>query len=186
MAQRQAIAVYCGSRFGSHPAYRAAAETVGRVAAERGIRLIYGGGKLGLMGAVADAALKAGGEVVGVIPETLVEREHAHRALTELHVVGSMHERKAKMAALADAFVVLPGGIGTLDELAEAMTWNQLGLINDPIGLVDVGGFYQPLVHWLMTGVEAGFVPRPTVEQLIVSNDAEAVITGVLEAARRS
>lgn len=162
------------------PAYRASAVAVGNALARAGSTLVYGGGKLGLMGAVADAALEAEGRVIGVIPETLVEREHAHRGLTELHVVGSMHERKAKMTALSDGFVVLPGGIGTLDELAEALTWTQLGLIDRPIGLFNLGGYFDHLLDWLTAGSEAGFVPKASRDRLIVDDEPDRLVDRVL------
>ncbi len=143
------ICVYCGSSPGARPAYVAAAREVGARLVARRIGLVYGGGSVGLMGAVADAVLDAGGEVIGVLPEALDRREIGHRSLTELRVVGSMHERKAMMAELADAFVALPGGVGTLEELAEAATWTQLGLHAKPVGLLDVDGYWAGLEAWL-------------------------------------
>ena len=158
MSGLRALAVYCGSHAGRDPAHGAAAAELGREAARRGIRLVTGGGSVGLMGIVADAALAAGGEVVGVIPRFLVDREVGHRGLTELVVVESMHERKAEIAARADAFVALPGGIGTLEELFETWTWVQLGLHRKPCGLLNSGGYFDPLIAFLDRSVAQGFV----------------------------
>ena len=144
-AQRLSICVYCGSRPGAEPAYRSAAEVVGTLIGQRGWQLVYGGGRAGLMGAVADAALAAGARTVGVIPSSLMERELGHAGLDELHVVETMHERKRLMAERADAFLALPGGIGTFEELFEAWTWRQLGYHDKPLGLLDVGGYYALL-----------------------------------------
>jgi uncharacterized protein (TIGR00730 family) len=152
------ICVYCGSNPGRDARYGEAAEAVGRDLASRGIGVVYGGGDVGLMGTVADAAMRAGGEVVGVIPKALVDREIGHRGLTELHVVGSMHERKLLMADLADAFVALPGGVGTLEELIEVFTWTQLGLHRKPCAVLDVGGYYQHLIAFLDHAVSEGFL----------------------------
>ncbi len=160
------VCVFCGSSPGANPAYLTAAQAMGRALAARGLGLVYGGGSVGLMGAVADAALAAGGEVVGVIPRALQLRELAHGGLTHLHVVGSMHERKAKMAELAQGFVALPGGMGTLEELAEILTWAQLGLHARPVGLLDVAGYYAPLVSFLDRAVQEGFV-RPEHRRLL-------------------
>jgi len=142
----QRVGVYCGGNDGARPGYVALARTLGQTLAQRGIGLVYGGGRTGLMGAMADAALAAGGEVIGVMPHGLVEREVAHRELTHLHIVDSMHERKAMMASLADAFITLPGGIGTLEEFFETWTWAQLGVHRKPMGLLDVDGFWAPLL----------------------------------------
>lgn len=170
------VCVFCGSSPGANPAYLESARAMGRTLAARGIGLVYGGGSIGLMGAVADAALAAGGEVIGVIPRALQLRELAHAKLTVLHVVGSMHERKAKMAELAQGFVALPGGMGTLDELAEILTWAQLGLHARPIGLLDVGGYYDPLVAFLDHSVQEGFV-RPEHRRLLtVAADPETLL----------
>jgi uncharacterized protein (TIGR00730 family) len=161
------VCVFCGSSPGASPRYVEAARAVGRTLAERGIELVYGGGSVGLMGAVADAALEAGGVVVGVIPRALELRELAHARLTTLHVVGSMHERKAKMAELSHGFVALPGGMGTLEEFAEVLTWAQLGLHARPCGLLDVGGYYQPLIAFFDRAVAEGFI-RPEHRRLMV------------------
>ena len=154
------LCVFCGSNAGTAPAFAETADRLGGALAGRGIGLVYGGGDVGLMGVVADAVLDAGGEVTGVIPEFLEHAEVAHRGLTTLHVVGSMHERKALMASLSAGFIALPGGFGTLDELAEALTWTQLGLQAKPVVLLDVEGFWQPLVQFFDAAVEHGFV-RP-------------------------
>ncbi|WP_409183218.1 TIGR00730 family Rossman fold protein [Amycolatopsis sp. VS8301801F10] len=170
------ICVFCGSARGFSPEYAEAAAGVGKLLAQRGIGLVYGGASVGTMGVVADAALAAGGEVFGVIPEVLSDVEIAHGGLTELHVVPDMHQRKAKMAALSDAFVALPGGVGTLEELFEVWTWAQLGIHRKPIGLLDVAGYYSPLVEFADQMLEKGFL-RPETRQLIsVASDAEKLI----------
>ena len=152
------VAVFCGSNHGTDPAYAEAAAALGTTLAERGIGLVYGGGAVGLMGVVADAVLAGGGEVVGVIPQLLWDKEVGHRGLTELLIVGSMHERKLAMADRADAFIGLPGGVGTFEELFEAITWTQLGIHQKPVGLLDVAGFYGPLLAFLDDTVDAGFL----------------------------
>ena len=154
----KALAVYCGSATPADPVYIETAKTVGRALAERGIRVVYGGGRLGLMGAVADAALAAGGEVIGVIPEALVGSEVAHRGCTELRVVGGMHERKQAFTDLSDGFVTLPGGVGTMDELWEAISWAQLGYHDKPVGLLNVGGFYDHLIAFNRHMIDVGFI----------------------------
>ena len=148
----------------------------GAVAAGRGIGVVYGGGRVGLMGAVADGALSAGGEVVGVIPQSLVDRELAHGGLTELHVVDSLHERKALMAELADGFAALPGGFGTLDELLEQLTWSQLGLHAKPVGLLDVEGYWAPLIALARHATEAGFVRETDLAAIAVAEDPNALL----------
>lgn len=152
------ICVFCGSSFGNDPAYKEAARSLGAVFAAENVTLVYGGGNVGLMGAVADATLEAGGEVIGVIPNALVEREIAHEHLTKLHVVGSMHERKALMAELSDGFVALPGGNGTLEEFFEILTWAQLGEHRKPCGLLNVAGYYGPLLTVFEHMVGQGFL----------------------------
>jgi len=154
------ICVFCGSAFGERPAYRAAAKEVGRLLAEKGIGLVYGGASVGLMGAVADAALSAGGEVIGVIPKSLVDRELAHPGLTKLHVVPTMHARKAMMAELSDAFLALPGGLGTFEEFFETWTWNILGLQRKAFGLLNTEGYYAPLIAALDHAEREGFIKR--------------------------
>lgn len=169
------LAVYCGSASPA-PSYLALARDVGRALAERGIGLVYGGGRLGLMGALADAALAAGGEVTGVIPQALVDAEVAHRGLTELRVVATMHERKAAFTDLSDGFVTLPGGTGTMDELWEALSWAQLGYHALPVGLLNAGGFYDPLVAlWEHMG-RVGFVRPQHRELLIVADTLPALL----------
>lgn len=170
------ICVFCGASPGRTAAYRDLAEAVGRGLAERGIGVVYGGGRVGLMGALADAALSAGGEVTGVIPRRLVDRELAHPGLTELHVVGSLHERKAKMAELADGFVALPGGLGTLEELSEVASWAQLELHAKPIGLLGAGGYWTPLLAWLDQAVEEGFISASHRRLLQVDADLETLL----------
>ena len=176
MAELRSVAVFCGSRLGSRPAYRRAAEDFGRTAARRGLTVVYGGGNVGLMGALADAALAAGGEVVGVIPRFLVEREVGHGGVTRLLLVDSMHERKARMAEMADAFVALPGGLGTLEELFEAWTWNLLGLHAKPCGLLDSEGYFSPLVGFLDRTVEEGFVSAGHRGILVVEREPDLLL----------
>ncbi len=154
------LAIYCGSATPADPVYVAAARHVGRTLAERGIGVVYGGGRLGLMGSVADAALEAGGEVIGVIPEALVASEVAHRRCTQLHVVAGMHERKRLFTDLADGFITLPGGVGTMDELWEAISWSQLGYHTDPVGVLNVAGFYDQLIAFNRHMIDVGFI-RP-------------------------
>lgn len=152
------VCVFCGSSSGARPEYRAAAEALGKELVRRATALVYGGGKVGLMGVLADAVLRAGGEVTGVIPESLMGLEVAHLGLTKLHVVGSMHERKALMADLADAFVALPGGFGTLEEFCEALTWSQLGIHAKPCGVLNVSGYFTPLLAMFDLAVQERFL----------------------------
>ena len=154
------IAVFCGSNVGVDPQYAEQAALLGATLAQRGLGLVYGGSQVGLMGVVADAVLANGGEVVGVLTAALVDAEIAHVDLTELEIVGSMHERKARMADLASGFIALPGGFGTLDETIELLTWNQLGLIAKPVVFLDVNGFFDPLFAFFAAAVEASFVRR--------------------------
>jgi len=170
------VCVFCGASSGRLPEYAEAARAFGAAAAARGLGIVYGGGRVGLMGAVADAALTAGGEVVGVIPQELVDRELAHGGLTELHVVGSLHERKALMAELSDAFVALPGGFGTLDELLEQLTWSQLGLHEKPVGLFDVAEYWRPLIALARHATEEGFVRESDLGAIAVGQDAEGLL----------
>jgi len=170
------VCVFCGSSAGKGQGYLAAAEEVGRTLASRGIGLVYGGAGVGTMGALADAALGAGGEVIGVIPRSLVDREVAHPGLTNLEVVSDLHERKAKMAESADAFLALPGGAGTLEELFEVYTWAQLGLHSKPIALLDVDGFYQPLLRMLDHFAAEGFLGGTYREAIIVETDVNRVL----------
>jgi uncharacterized protein (TIGR00730 family) len=170
------VCVYCGSRLGTRPAYAAAARALGQGIARRGWRLVYGGGKVGLMGEVADAALAGGGTVVGVIPDSLMRREVGHRGLSELHVVTTMHQRKQMMAERADAFVALPGGVGTFEELFEVWSWVQLGYHDRPVALLDVDGYYEPLLAFLDRSVEQGFVEARQRATLIVETDIERLL----------
>jgi len=163
----QRICVFCGSSPGLRPPYKQAAQAMGKALALKGIGLVYGGGNVGLMGVVADSALEAGGEVIGVIPQTLVDKEVAHTGLTELRVVGSMHERKALMTELSDAFVALPGGFGTFEEFCEVLTWAQLGLHRKPCGLLNVEGYYDHLISLFNHGVTEQFI-RPQHRSLVL------------------
>src|SRR5687768_199497 len=172
----KSLCVFCGSSPGSRPEYAALAVRTGELIAERGIALVYGGGHVGLMGALADAALAAGGRVVGVIPRALWDREVGHGGLTELHVVETMHERKALMASLADAFVALPGGLGTLEEIFEVWTWGQLGIHAKPCGFLDVNGYYAPLLAFLDGAVERGLVRREHRAMAVVEDDCETLL----------
>lgn len=170
------VAIYCGSATPADPIYIDTARAVGTELARRGIGIVYGGGRLGLMGAVADAALAAGGEVIGVIPEALVGAEVAHRGLTELHVVPGMHERKRLFTDLADGFVTLPGGVGTMDELWEAVSWAQLGYHDKPVGLLNVAGFYDGLVAFNATMIATGFIRPQHAGILIVEDPIDALL----------
>lgn len=170
------ICVFCGSSPGARPAYADVARAFGRLLGERRIGLVYGGASVGLMGIVADAALAAGAEVIGVIPRTMVEREIAHKGLTDLRIVGSMHERKATMAELSDAFVALPGGLGTLEELFEVWTWAQLGLHRKPVALLEVENFFRPLISFLDQAVNERFIKTMTRSTLIVETDPATLI----------
>lgn len=163
------ICIYCGSSPGNDPAFTRAAREVGTLLAKRGLTLVYGGGNVGLMGVVADAVLAAGGRAVGVIPDHLVRKEVGHNGLTEQHVVNTMHERKAKMAALADGFLALPGGVGTLEEIIEVFVWMQLGLHAKPCALLNVNGYYDPLVKLLTHMTESRFLRPEQLSQLIVT-----------------
>lgn len=176
------ICVFCGSSVGNRPAYAAAAIALGKAIAARGWGIVYGGGRVGMMGRVADAALAAGGPVIGVIPHFLHEKEIAHPDLTKLHFTESMHERKAKMAAIADAFVALPGGYGTLEELSEILTWAQLGIHNKPIGLLNVEGYYDALLNFFDTAVTEGFLRPPTLRDLIfTTSDRDLLLASLAE-----
>ena len=180
MVALSSVCVFCGSSRGEGEQWAAAARSLGALLAERGIELVYGGGHVGLMGEVADAALAAGGRVVGVIPSGLFSREVAHRRVTELHEVGSMHERKALMYDRSDAFVALPGGFGTLDELAEVVTWTQLGLHGKPTVLLDVDGFWDPFVA-LLDGMAASGFLRPQNRDLVHVRDTPEAALAHLE-----
>jgi uncharacterized protein (TIGR00730 family) len=178
-----AVAVYCGSRFGDAPAFAEAARALGRLIAQDGATLVYGGGRVGLMGAVADAALAAGGRVVGVIPQALMDREVGHVGLSELHVVQTMHDRKQLMAERADAFISLPGGIGTLEELYEMWSWQQLGYHDKPVALLNVDGYYDSLLEFMRVSHVRGFVSRAQFDALMVDDDAAKLLARVRKAA---
>jgi uncharacterized protein (TIGR00730 family) len=169
-------AVYCGSADGRQPAFREEATALGKAIAEAGLGLVYGGASVGLMGAVADAALAAGGEVIGVLPQVLAGKEIAHAGLTALEMVSTMHERKARMAQLADAFLVLPGGYGTLDELMEAITWAQLGLHAKPCILINTAGYWNGLLAFLDSSVAAGFLKQQNRQLLLVASRVEDAV----------
>lgn len=170
------VAVYCGSATPENPAYIECARHVGRTLAQRGIGVVYGGGRLGLMGATADAALEAGGEVIGVIPEALVGSEVAHRGCTELHVVKNMHERKAMFTDLSDGFVTIPGGVGTMDELWEAISWAQLGYHSKPVGLLNAEGFYDHLIAFNRHMADVGFIREAHRGIMVVADTIEQLI----------
>jgi uncharacterized protein (TIGR00730 family) len=172
----KSVCVFCGSRTGVDPAYASAALALGALLARRGLRLVYGGGRVGLMGLVADAALQSGGEVVGIIPTLLIEREVEHRGLTELHEVDSMHKRKAMMESLSDAFIVLPGGLGTLDEACEILTWAQLGLHKKPLAILNTNGYYDSLLTFLDYSVSQHFLPESSRNLIIVDVEPEAML----------
>ena len=170
------LCVFCGSNAGSRPHYAETTQQLGIRLAARGWGVIYGGGHVGLMGVLADAVLQAGGEVIGVIPQALVDRELAHVRLTQLHVVTTMHERKALMADLADGFAALPGGSGTADEFFEILTWAQLHIHNKPIGLLNVAGFFDSLLAWLDHTVREGFLRREHRDLLLVAREPEELL----------
>ena len=185
MVDLRAVCVFCGSSDPADPRYRDAARALGALVARRGLCLVYGGGSVGLMGELADAALGHGGRVIGVIPKSLWAREINHTGLTELYEVGSMHERKQRMYDLSDAFIALPGGLGTLEELAEVATWSQLGLHSKPVALLDVGGFWEPLVALLDRMVGTGLL-KPASRDLIrwtrSAEEALAVLAAAMPA----
>jgi uncharacterized protein (TIGR00730 family) len=172
----KSVCVFCGSHPGDDPAYEAAARELGETLAEAGIELVYGGGHVGLMGSVADAALVAGGQVTGVMPKAFVDREIAHTGLTRLHVVGSMHERKATMSELSEGFVALPGGTGTLEEFFEVLTWAQLGDHGKPCGLLNVVGYYDPLMAVFDHMTNRGFLSQTHRAMVLVETDPTALL----------
>ena len=171
------ICIFCGSSLGHDPIFQQMAQATGQAIAAQGKTLIYGGGRSGLMGVVANSALQAGGRVIGVIPQALVDRELAHTGLTELHLVQNMHERKTKMAELADAFIALPGGAGTLEEIFEQWTWSQLGIHQKPCAFLNVNGFYDDLLKMIQVSVEHGFSQARFADKLIVSEHIEEILT---------
>jgi uncharacterized protein (TIGR00730 family) len=172
----QRICVFCGAKPGQGKAYMQAARAFGELLAERDIELVYGGGRVGLMGALADAVLEGGGSAIGVIPQALAVKEIAHEDLTQLYLVDSMHERKATMARLSDAFVALPGGFGTLEEFCEVLTWAQLGLHSKPCGLLDVDGFWQPLTEFFDRCVAGGFVGETERDLVLVESEPDKLL----------
>lgn len=163
----KSICIYCGSSFGNRPVYAEAARALAAEMVAHDIGLVYGGGKVGLMGVIADEILRLGGEATGVIPQALMDKEVGHTGLTRLHVVTNMHERKAKMAELADGFIAMPGGLGTLEELFEILTWAQLGFHQKPVGVLNVDGFYDGLIAFLQTQVDCGFVKADQAELML-------------------
>ena len=177
----KSVCVYCGSSAGKRAAFAAAAEALGRELAARQIEIVYGGSHRGLMGSLADAALAAGGRVVGIIPQSLVDLEIAHRGLSELHIVHSMHERKAEMSRRADAFLILPGAWGTLDELCEALTWAQLGIHHKACGLWNVAGYYDLLLQFLAHAVDEAFLKAEGRDLLLVSGDLNDLLGKMAE-----
>lgn len=180
------VCVYCGSRSGDSPLFLEAAQLMGSLIGRSGGRLVYGGGKVGLMGAVADATLAAGGQVLGVIPQALMDREVGHRGITELQVVDTMHQRKLAMAEASDVFVALPGGIGTLEELYEMWSWQQLGYHDKPVALLNVDGYYDALLEFTRTSHQRGFVSTPQFEALIVDTDAARLMQRLTVPAARA
>ena len=176
MSNLQRICIYCGSSPGNDPTHRAAAIALGGFLAREGITVVYGGGNVGLMGAVADGALAEGGKVIGVIPQSLLEKELGHRGVTELHVTSSMHERKQMMVDLSDGFIALPGGFGTLDELFETLTWLQLGFHHKPVGLLNLGGFFDGLTSFITQMSTAGFLKPEHADCVLVESGAEKLL----------
>jgi uncharacterized protein (TIGR00730 family) len=173
------VCVFCGSGVGHDPVYASAAKELGSLFCETGTTLIYGGGNIGLMGILADEILKKGGSVVGIIPDFLVQREVGHHGITRLEIVSSMHERKKRMADLADAFIAMPGGMGTLDELAEILTWKQLKLIKQPVGLLNTNSFFDPLVNQMKRMVDSGFLKDENFKQLTIHSVPGKLLTSL-------
>lgn len=172
----KSIAVFCGANSGNNPVYAEAATQLGHLMAAQSIGLVFGGGKVGLMGTIADAVLAKGGQAVGVIPQSLVDREQAHTGLTEQHIVKTMHERKALMASKSDAFVAMPGGFGTLDEINEIITWNQLGIIQKPVAFFNVNGYYDKFMAFLADCVQEGLIKPEYMKNLIVESEPEVLL----------
>ena len=175
------ICVFCGSHLGRRPEYALCAARLGRGLAKRGIGLVYGGASVGLMGTIADAVLAGGGEVVGVIPGGLAAKEIAHPGLTQLHLVDTMHERKALMERLSDGFIAMPGGFGTFEEILEIMTWTQLGLHRKPAGFLNVGGYYDALLRQIDIGIQEGFIPRQLKPAIVARKSPERLLAALLE-----
>ncbi len=172
----KSICVFCGAKNGTDPKWKTVAETAGVTIAKAGMKLVYGGGRVGLMGAVADAAMTNGGHVIGIIPEFLATKEVEHKALTEIHIVASMHERKTKMEDLSDAFVALPGGAGTLEEIFEQWTWAQLGIHTKPVGFLNAHGFYDPLQEMIEKMKTTGFIQNELADMVIFENNIEKML----------
>ncbi|MDB5264300.1 MAG: hypothetical protein JWQ14_3583 [Adhaeribacter sp.] len=172
----KSIAVFCGANMGNNPVYAAAAKSFGELLAQEAITLVFGGGNVGLMGVIADSVLAAGGSAIGVIPQGLISREVAHVNLTQLHVVETMHERKALMASLSDGFVALPGGLGTFDEICEIITWNQLGILVKPCSFLNVNNYFNPLLQMFDTCVAEGFLRQERRDSLIVEEDGPRLL----------
>lgn len=173
---RKSIGVFCGARPGTRPEYTEGAKALGTALGRAGITLVYGGASVGLMGVLADAALNAGGKVVGVMPQYLVDKEIAHRGLSEFHIVGSMHERKALMATRSQAFIAMPGGFGTWDELFEVITWTQVGLHHKPAGLLNLAGYWDPMLKMIAHAVAEGFVPESHVRNVLADADPGSLV----------
>ncbi|MDT6961012.1 TIGR00730 family Rossman fold protein [Cupriavidus sp. SZY C1] len=180
----KSVCVYCGSSPGFRPEYAAMAQALGQAMAERGLALVYGGGKVGLMGVVADSVMAAGGKAIGIIPDALMQKEVGHRGLTELHVVRNMHERKQMMADRADAFIAMPGGVGTFEELFETFTWAQLGYHDKPVGLLNVAGFYDGMLAFLNHAVGEGFLKQAHADILHVSTSPADLLAQLAAAPR--
>ena len=178
------VGVFCGSRSGNNPIFASAASQLGTLLAQKKIKLVYGAGNIGLMGVIADACLASNGYVIGVIPTKLVQKEVAHNGLTEIFVVDSMHERKALMASKSEAFIALPGGFGTCDELFEILTWAQLGIHHNPIGILNTEGFFDPLLSWIDQMIEQGFVKPKFRQLLLVATKPEELLELILQGAK--
>lgn len=176
----KSICIFCGSASGKHPVYSAAASSVGKLLAERGIEIVYGGGSIGLMGVLADQVLEVGGKITGVIPRALFDKELGHSGLHKLHVVESMHERKAMMASLSDAFLALPGGFGTFEEFFEIITWSQLGIHKKPFGLLNTAGYYDPLLRMCDQAVAEGFIDPQDRARIVSHGEPEVLVRNLL------
>ncbi|MER2998057.1 TIGR00730 family Rossman fold protein [Pontibacter populi] len=177
----KSIGIFCGANTGQDPIYSEASVALGKLMAEQTIALVYGGGNVGLMGVIADAVLEYGGKAIGVIPQSLVDREVAHKGLHELHVVQTMHERKAIMAARSDAFVAMPGGFGTFDEICEIITWNQLGIIKKPVAFYNINGYYDKFFEMISHTITEGFVKKDQLENLIIEDNPVILLQKIRE-----
>lgn len=174
------LAVFCGSKTGKNPVYAKAAREFGQILAKNNVEIVFGGGKVGIMGIVADAALAAGGKVIGIIPEKLMDMEVGHTGLTELHVVKTMHERKAMMAMLADGFVALPGGIGTIEEIIEVYTWHQIGYHTKPCAFLNTNGYWDQLIGFIQHMVNEGFLPESQKDELLIASGPEEMLNALM------